>query len=97
MSTRELKPLTKLQTLEIMICETQNEITKDEILVHVAKIEELAGNSAGRNQQNRLMIETKIRALKRTLKYLEEMKKEEAAAVPMPLIEAPKDEGILKS
>lgn len=75
----ELKPLTKLQTLEVMKVETQNEITKDEIMIDIFRREEFAGNSAGGNMNARLTLETKVRALKRSLDTLEDMHKKELA------------------
>lgn len=99
---RELKPLTRLQTLEIMIVETKNELTKNQILGSLSTREQLRGNSVGKNKEAEMMITTKCRMLERSIKDLEDMYKEEkeketSTAVPTTPPSGPATGGIIKT
>lgn len=74
----ELQPLTKLQTLEIMIVETKNELTKCEIMEKLFMRASLRG-SVNKNEQMMGMNQQKIRSFKASLVDLEDMHKEQLA------------------
>lgn len=77
----ELKPFTKLQTLEIMIVETKNELTKSEIMEKIAFRNSLKTNKQ-QNEQMMGMQQAKIRSFKSALVELEAMHKEELEKEP---------------
>lgn len=76
-----LNPLTELQTIEIMLCESKNELTKCEVLDRMFTRLSLRGNIS-RNEQMAGMNQAKIRALKESIRELADMHKEALDAQP---------------
>lgn len=77
----ELKPLTKLQMLEIMIVETKNQITKSKVMESVAFRQSLEGGT-DRNEKLMGMKQAEIKSFEGALRHLEALHKEELDKAP---------------
>lgn len=71
-----MKPLTMKETLEIMVAETQNEITKNEIMIRLCNREMLKGHK-DKNVTMVGMLQSKNRALTSSVTNLTEFLREE--------------------
>ena len=75
----ELKPLTELQTEEIMIVETKNELTKTKLLLRLATRQFLRATNDKTIEQTKMVLEGKVRMFEKTIADLEDFHKEDLA------------------
>ena len=74
---KNFKLLSQLQTIEMMLAEAYNELTKDKVLDRIFTRMELAGKLDKQSQQARYLNQTRMRSAELSIKFLEDLQQTE--------------------